>query len=169
MVGFWSESTVFFAKKEAKINKRKGSEIIEYLEDLVYEEKQLQEDGVYLTLKRVLTFLKRGDIDFGGGEYRESEIRGISPERISTEDKYGWWSLREGEYLIEFNEKIKESIPQEDVIILQPALRLIRNGAYHPTIIIGEPGSITTILYVGKRGLSIKENARISKLIIIKS
>ena len=77
--------------------------------------------------------------------------------------------VKEGEYLIEFNEKIKESIPQEDVIILQPALRLIRNGAYHPTIIIGEPGSITTILYVGKRGLSIKENARISKLIIIKS
>ena len=68
MVGFWSESTVFVAKKEAKINKRKGSEIIEYLEDLVYEEKQLQDDGVYLTLKRVLTFLKRGDIDFGGGE-----------------------------------------------------------------------------------------------------
>jgi len=149
------------------MKKRRGNEIIDYLENIIYKDKQVQNNGVHLTVKKISSLTERGDIDFGGSEYGESEIREIHPEKISPDDKYGWWSLSEGEYLIVYNEKIRDSIPQEDIIFLQPALRLVRNGSYHPTLIINNQGSITTTLFVGKRGLKIKENARISKLLII--
>lgn len=149
------------------MKKRKGSDIIDYLEDIVYADKQILDDGIHLTVNKVLNLTKRGDIDFGGSEYKESQTREIPPVKRSPDDKYGWWSLPEGEYLIVYNEKIRDSIPQEDIIFLQPALRLVRNGSYHPTLIINNQGSITTTLFVGKKGLKIKENARISKLLII--
>ena len=149
------------------MKKRKGSDIIDYLEDIVYADKQILDDGIHLTVNKVLNLTKRGDIDFGGSEYKESQTREIPPVKRSPDDKYGWWSLSEGEYLIEYNEKIRDSIPQEDIIFLQPALRLVGNGSYHPTLIINNQGCIATTLFVGKRGLKIKENARISKLLIM--
>ncbi len=149
------------------MNKMKGNEIILHIEDMIYKETQVQDYYIFLTAKRIFTITKRGDVDFGGGEYKESEIKEIHPVKISPEDNYGWWSLKEGQYLIEYNEKIKESIPKEDIIIVQPSLRLIRNGSSHPSLVVSEPGGIATILYVGKRGITIKQNARISILLII--
>lgn len=149
------------------MNKMKGSEITLNIEGIIYKETQVQDYYIFLTAKRIFNITKRGDVDFGGSEYKESEIKEISPEKISPEDNYGWWSLKEGQYLIEYNEKIKESIPKEDVIIVQPSLRLIRNGSSHPSLVISEPGGIATILYVGKRGITIKQNARISILLVI--
>jgi hypothetical protein len=149
------------------MGKRQGIDIVDFLKDVIYKDKQVLEDGAHITVKKVFNFRERGNIDFGGGEYKECEIAEINPEERSVDDKYGWWRLEEGEYLIEYNEKLKDSIPEGDIIIIQPAKRLIMNGAYHPTLIIGESGCIRTILYVGENGLNIKENARISKLLIL--
>jgi len=149
------------------MRKRQGSDVIDFLKDIIYKDKQVLEDGAHITVKKIFNFRERGNIDFGGGEYKECEIAEINPEEHSVDDKYGWWRLEEGEYLIEYNEKLEDSIPEGDIIIIQPAKRLIMNGAYHPTLIVGESGCIRTILYVGENGLNIKENARISKLLIL--
>jgi hypothetical protein len=41
------------------------------------------------------------------------------------------------------------------------------NGAFHTTKVIEKKGKIRLTLYVGQNGINIKENARISKLIVL--
>ena len=52
-------------------------------------------------------------------------------------------------------------------VILQPSERLTRTGAFHPTKVLREKGQMSTILCVSKKGIKIKENARISKLFVL--
>ncbi len=146
---------------------RKGNDIVDYLENIIYKDTQIQEDGIHLTVYKIFQLTGRGELDFGGSEYKECKPREIPPEKRSPDDKYGWWSLNKGEYLLEFNEKVVESLLEENILVLQPAEMLTKNGSYHPTFIINKPGRITTTLFVGEAGLNIKENARISKLIVI--
>ncbi len=150
------------------MKKETGVDILGFIRDIIYEKKQVEDFGVYLTINKVFRFTGKGEIDFGGSEYKESEIEEIKPVKRAPGDEYGWWELSEGEYLIEFNEKLQDILPEKVVVILQPARRLTRNGAFHPTRMIEKSEVIRATLFIGKNGISMKENARISKLVFLR-
>jgi hypothetical protein len=149
------------------MKKEKGVDILEFISNIIYEKKQVEDYGVYLTIGKVFQFKGKADIDFGGSEYKKSELQQINPVKRKEEDKYGWWELPGGEYLIEFNEEVKKLLPDANLVILQPSERITLNGAFHATKVIERKGKIRLTLYVGKNGINIKENARISELIVL--
>lgn len=149
------------------MKKEKGADILEFISNIIHEKKQVEEYGVFLTIGKVFRFAGKAEIDFGGDEYKESEIQGIDPVKRKPEDKYGWWDLPGGEYLIVFNEELQDILPSAKLVILQPSERITTNGVFHPTKVIEKKGEIRVTLYVGKNGINIKENARISKLIVL--
>lgn len=149
------------------MKKEKGADILEFISNVIYEKKQVEEHSVYLTISKVSRFIGKAEIDFGGSEYKESNLQEINPVKRAPEDKYGWWDLPFGEYLIEFNEELQDVLPSAKLVILQPSERITLNGAFHTTKVIEKKGKIRATLYIGKNGINIKENARISKLIVL--
>lgn len=149
------------------MKKEKGTDIIEFISNIIYEKKQVEDHSIYLTISKIFRFTGKAELDFGGSEYKESEIQKIEPVKRKEEDKYGWWDLSGGEYLIEFNEELQDVLPSAKLVILQPSERITLNGAFHPTKVIEKKGKIKVTLYIGKNGINIKENARISKLIVL--
>lgn len=141
--------------------------VISYLENLTYKNTQLQPDGVDLTVTEIHKITSPGSVDFGGGEYEESEVEKVAPNKRAPDDKYGWWTLSEGEYLIKYNEHI--NLSEGDLGIIQTKSWLIRNGSRHPTLTFTNERreEITSVLFVGSTGVKIKENARVSKLTVI--
>lgn len=142
-------------------------DILDFIGNIIHEKTQIDEDSIYLTVSKIFNLTTKGEIDFGGSEYKESEREIIEPVKRSLEDKYGWWELNPGEYFVMFNEKLQDIIPKDKTVILQPSERLIKTGAFHPTRVLNKRGAISTILYVGNNGLKIKENARVSRLFVL--
>ncbi len=149
------------------MRKKAGGDILEFISNIIHEKKQVEDYGVFLTIGKVFQFAGKGEIDFGDSEYKESEIKEVNPVKRNSEDKYGWWNLPHGEYLIEFNEELHKLLPAAKLVILQPSERLTLNGAFHTTKVIEKKGKIRLTLYIGKNGINIKENARVSKLIVL--
>lgn len=149
------------------MKKEKGADILEFISNLIYEKKQVEDYGIYLTIGKIFQFKDKGQVDFGGSEYKESELAEITPVKHKEEDKYGWWDLTGGEYLIEFNEELQKLLPAAELVILQPSERIMANGSFHTTKVLEKKGKIKVTLYVGKNGIKIKENARVSKLIVL--
>lgn len=138
-----------------------AEKIVDFLKNLTYSKTQVSETGVDLTVNKIYKFENRGDIDFGGGERKDAELSEISPTLRNKDDDYGWWELDSGTYLLKYNEELEE----EKNCIIQPLERLYRNSTTHPTIVSKE---ITKIpINVGEPGISIKENSRVSKLIVL--
>ena len=149
------------------MKREKGTDILSFISNIIYEKKQVEDYGVYFTISKIFRLTGTGEIDFGGGEYRESKREEIKPVKRKGEDKYGWWELSQGEYLIEFNEKLQEVLPDAKLVILQPSEKITQNGAFHTTKVIDKKGKVKATLYVGKNGINIKENARVSELIVL--
>lgn len=105
----------------------------------------------------------KGSLDFGGNEFKKSELKEIIAEKNSEDDKYGWWNLKQGMYLVEFNEKLMEKYA-----ILQSIPRLLQTGCYLPMQIIEKNNKIQSLLTVGLQGVNIKENARIATVYQLK-
>lgn len=144
-----------------------GNKAKKNVKNLIYEKHQVSEDSVHLTAGKIYRLKTGGDIDFGGSEENASEKEEVEPVKRSPEDKYGWWNLPKGEYLIQFNEEIK--LKKGQLGILQPLDRTLKAGAFHPAKFITseteEPDKV--LLKVGEKGFSVKENARISSLLIL--
>ncbi len=149
------------------MKKETGGDILGFINNIIHEKKQVEGYGVYLTIGKIFRLTTKGEVDFGGSEYKESEKQEINPKKRKPEDKYGWWDLAHGEYLIEFNEELQDLLPAAKLVILQPSERITLNGAFHSTKVIEKKGIIRVTLYVGKNGINIKENARVSKLIVL--
>lgn len=149
------------------MRKETGQQIFNLLDGTIYEKKQVEDSGVYLTVNKIFALKSGGEMDFGGSEYKEGEKGEMEPVKRTPDDKYGWWNLDPGEYLIEFNESPQEVLIQERLVIMEPAEILTKNGVFHPVKIIDEKGAIRTTFFVGRNGIKIKENARISKLIVV--
>jgi deoxycytidine triphosphate deaminase len=144
-----------------------GEEIAKVADKLISEKHQVHRGSMDLTVGKVSAVKKEGDLDFGGSEEKAALTEELKPSKRSPEDEYGWWALTAGEYIIKFNEKIV--IPEDCLAILQPLLRTMKAGVIHPVLVfMGGETVEEVILFVGKSGLNIKENARISALIGIK-
>jgi len=144
-----------------------SGEIEQIWQNLVYFPKQVKNNNLELTLKSIHTFEGRGQIDFGGGEYQEAKQQEIFPE-LENDPKYGWWTLEKGNYLVTYNEVIDKP---KFMALISPHARILRTGVFHSTFLwLSEEKrqKIVTILQVGKNGLRVKENARISTAITFK-
>lgn len=137
-----------------------GKETAEFLEDVIHLETQSADKGVDLTVAKIYELQCCGEIDFGGSEREDADISEIEPTLRSSEDDYGWWELKPGTYLLEYNESFKT----EKESLLQPLPRLTRNSATHPTELTTKLEPVP--LYVGGEGIAIKENSRVSRMMI---
>ncbi|MFQ5952236.1 MAG: dCTP deaminase [Candidatus Omnitrophota bacterium] len=145
-----------------------GEEISSLVKGLISEKHQVGQYSVDLTVAKVSAVKKEGDIDFGGSEEKEALVEELKPAKRTPEDKYGWWELTAGEYIVEFNEKV--TIPENCLGIFQPLVRTIGAGVIHPTSVLHFGEKVEkTVLIVGKSGFNIKENARISSLMMVKA
>lgn len=142
-----------------------GKEAAAYVKNFVHEPKQVKEDCVHLTAKRIYILEGPGSLDFGGSELAFGKRRTFKTEKRSSEDKYGWWDLPRGSYIVELNERV--DIPEGKTACLTPCSRLLKNEAFHPTVITSNQKDLEEVsLFVGPPGIKIKENARISKLVM---
>jgi len=143
-----------------------GEQIGKLLRNLVYEKTQLHTESVDLTVKKISRIVTTSSIDFGGSEYVPGERVVLDPRKIDPADKYGWWFLAEGEFLVEYNETL--SLPPHHLGIIQPHERLIEAGATHGTRFITESGEkLISLVRISQADVRIKENARISKLFVL--
>lgn len=144
-----------------------GGDIGKLVAGLISEEHQVREHSIDLTVRQVYAVKGCGSLDFGGSEYSEADIEELSAVKKEMGDDHGWWNLSEGTYLITFNETV-EGI--EGVGFLSPHPRLLKAGCTHQTLFTLEWASDYVMpLRVCKGGLKLKENARISKLMVIKT
>jgi len=143
-----------------------GEKTSELVEGIVCKEKQMKELTFDLTVREVHGLKGSGSLDFGGSEYAESEKEKLEPVREKEEDEHGWWMLDEGTYLIKFNETVK---PIDGLGLISPHPRLLKTGATHPTLFVHEwERDYVLPIQVSRQGLDLKENARVSKLIVLR-
>jgi len=140
-----------------------GEELKKYVDGIVHEETQLAETGMDLTVNNVKKPTSATELDFGGGEEKPGNLEIIEPKKRSTEDKYGWWKLDGGIYIIDFNEDVSVS---EGLGFIVPLARLTSGGSFHPTLLVDGNMDSSPILHVSSSGLNIKENARLSRLMV---
>lgn len=140
-----------------------GKKVKKYVDGIIHEETQLAEKGVDLTVDSVARPATATDLDFGGGEEKIGKSEKITPEKRNEDDKYGWWNLKEGLYIIEFNEEIDVAEATGTVV---PLARLTRGGSFHGTVVFSGKLEDNPVLTVSSAGLNLKENARISRLLV---
>ncbi len=131
----------------------------------IHEGKQFLEgtETALLTVHRIGSLASRGSLDFGGSEYSAGEVEWIEPQKESPDDKYGWWRLEPGHYMIEFNESLQAT--QRQRFYLQPWAKVTANGTTHSFAILIPPRDVLRVyISVGPAGLDVKENARFSEL-----
>lgn len=140
------------------------SELSTRVKSLVHESTQLHDYQIHLTVSEIerIDPNDRGQLDFGGNERKQSSRHLVDTQKRNEDDKYGWWELDQGQYIVTFNEQIE--LQQDELGIVTPLPFLLRNGSEHPAAIVQVGQQPTVMLSAGTRGVSIKENARISAL-----
>ena len=131
---------------------------------LISEKKQVAEYSLDLTVAGIRRVTGAGALDFGGSEYQPGIREDLLP-RKGEQEAYGWWELQPGTYLLRFNEALR--IPEKCLAVVRPHPRLLATGAFHPTLVLErwDPG-LEVPLHVGPPGLRLKENARVSQVIV---
>jgi hypothetical protein len=143
-----------------------GEEIVPLTTGLISAKKQQGAFSVDLTVKEIRKVDSAGALDFGGSEFQEASTTLLEPEKKSTEEPYGWWKLGPGNYVMKFNEKI--DLKNHGVIVIFPHSRLLAAGGSHSPVVIESPDDgIQVLLSVGIERLAIKENARVSKALVL--
>ena len=133
------------------------------IKPVISEKHQMLEGKVVLTVGAIY-FPARSELDFGGSEYMAAPLEEIPPERKNKDDEYGWWNLKQGYYIMEFNESVE--IPEGKSAVLQPWGERFPASATHPARILkGRVEKLRAVLLVSESGVKIKENARFSELI----
>lgn len=139
--------------------------LLSMLKNYIHEGKQFSEELpiAFLTVNRIGVLAGRGSLDFGGSEYSEAQVDWLEPQKQQEDDKYGWWHLAPGSYLVEFNESIE--LPTGTRAYLEIWEKAGRNGIQHPFMVLEESHSpLLTVVRVGPEGIDIKENARLSQI-----
>lgn len=138
------------------------------IEGLVHLDTQRADTGLDLTVDRVARITGPGALDFGGGEFEAADREVVEPERAAPEDDYGWWELAPGSYVVGYNES--PDLAGGRVGLVHALPRLQRAGASHPAFVLDGDGGRAApeaLLTVGAGGCRVKENARISRLLVL--
>jgi len=130
---------------------------------------QLTPNGFDLTLEKIFEFDQAGALDFSNKERKVPEGREIPAEKLTADDKFGWWDLKKGIYKVRTNETV--NIPQDLVALAFTRTSLLRMGAFtqHGVWDAGFQGKSEFILVVDNpKGIRIKQNARVAQLVFLK-
>lgn len=148
-----------------------GSDVFDgLLDDALHADTQVEDRTVSLTAGAISELTGPGHLDFGGSEFQLADRHAVEPMKRNEDDDYGWWSLAEGQYIVEFNETI--DLTQGHYGLVQPHDHLYWNGVNHPTLLLDADDTdmrISIPITVGQNGVEIKENARVSSLRVIKT
>jgi deoxycytidine triphosphate deaminase len=140
-----------------------GREAVTRLTGLISPKFQVHGYAIDLTARQIYSIDPNGQVDFGGTEYAASARVPVASLRRSREDKYEWWDLSRGCYVLEFNEGLR--LADNEFAILEPDDRLLRCGALHGmTFLRGQGERMETLLMVGTMSVQIKQNARVSRV-----
>ncbi len=143
-----------------------GAYIASWAEGLISAKKQQGPFALDLTARGLSRVDTGGALDFGGSEFQEASTTSLDPEKKSPEEPYGWWNLGPGTYLIAFNETLKPA--GSGLIFIFPHSRLLAAGAWHPSTVVDRlDHDFRMPLQVGSAGLAIKQNARVSRAIVL--
>jgi len=144
-----------------------GKEILSRIEGVLNHKYQVHGTAVDLTVKKIYAVDPVGQVDFGGTEYVPAGKVAIASQRRSREDKYEWWDLSRGAYLVEFNETLR--LADDELGLIEPEERLLRAGASHVAHFLrGRVAPVETLLDVNALRLQIKQNARITRVRIFR-
>lgn len=142
--------------------------VSEQLDGLVHLDTQRAAVGLDLTVGRIARLTGPGALDFGGSEFEPARREVLTPERASPGDDYGWWELEAGTYVARYNEKLDLVAGQLGAI--HPLPRLQQAGAFHPAFVADEAQEpLETLLTVGEAGCRLKENCRVSRLVVLET
>lgn len=141
-----------------------GNTIADTAEGVISAKKQVGTHWLDLTVKAIASIRRGGALDFGGSEYEEASTKDIVAVKESSDEKYGWWTLKEGTYCLRFNEVVTDDVA---MVCVFPHPRLIAAGGAHPATVVEKLDEyFVQTLWVGSGGLRIKENARISRALV---
>ena len=144
-----------------------GKEALNRIKGVLNPKFQVHGTAVDLTVKNIYAVDPTGEVDFGGSEYKPAGRIAMASLRRNPEDKYQWWDLSRGAHIVEYNETVE--LADDEVAVLEVEERLLRAGASHTSHFIrGRVAPIETLLDVNTMRVLIKQNARISRLLIFR-
>ncbi|MBI2956338.1 MAG: hypothetical protein HYY26_03380 [Acidobacteria bacterium] len=140
-----------------------GKEARQRISNLINEKHQVHAYAVDLTAKQIHRLDPTGNVDFGGSEYVAAEPHPMPTHPKHSQDRYQWWTLPHGAYLVEFNESAE--LADDQMALLEPHERLLRAGAELPAQYLrGRQNPLSTLLSVTCAQVQIKQNARVATL-----
>jgi len=144
-----------------------GHEAIAHIKGILSKKHQVHACSIDLTVRNISRVNPIGQLDFGGGEYVPAGHFQIEPHRLRPEDNYQWWELDRGCYFIEFNETLE--LGDDEIALLEPDPRTLRTGATHASVFLrGHTEKLETLFDVQAQHLTVKQNARVSRLRIFR-
>jgi len=144
-----------------------GQEAASRLTGMISARHQIHAFALDLTARQIYALDPTGLVDFGGTEYAPCARTSMASLRKQREDRYEWWDLARGCYIVEFNEGLK--LADNEIAILEPDDRLLRAGATHGTTFLrGQGERLEALLIVGTMSIQIKQNARVSRVRIFR-
>lgn len=133
---------------------------------LLHLDTQKAEVGLDLSVDSVDRITGPGSLDFGGSELEAADGDEVAPELRDPDDDYGWWELGAGTYRIRYNESL--ALDEGRIAQILPLERLLLAGASHPAFLVdGDRDPLETLLTVGEAGCNLKENCRVSRVVIL--
>ena len=136
------------------------------LDGLVHLETQRASTGIDLTVGAVFRTTGPGQLDFGGGEFQAVPRERIGPTLDDPDDDYGWWTLEKGAYVVQYNESLRLDDGQQAVVT--PLERTLHAGAHHGSFVLDDGRApLETLLVVSRMGCRLKENCRVSRLVVL--
>lgn len=140
--------------------------LAQQLDGLVHLDTQRAPGGIDLTVETVFRTTGHGQLDFGGSEFEAAPREPLTPVLDDPNDDYGWWTLEEGAYVVRYNESV--SLDADQQAIVAPLERTLRAGAHHGTFVLDDDREpLETLLVVSRMGCRLKENCRVSRLVVI--
>jgi len=145
---------------------RTADALASHVDGLVHLDTQRARNGIDLTVDTVFRTVGHGQLDFGGGEFQAAPRERIEPVLDDPEDDYGWWTLEKGAYVIRYNESVRLDEGRQAVVT--PLERTLHAGAHHGAFVLDESRDpIETLLVVSRMGCRLKENCRVSRLVVL--
>lgn len=142
-----------------------GDQVEQRVENVVHAETQIHDFEIDLTAGSVYRITGAGSIDFGGSELADAPRERLEAEPASPDDKYGWWELGPGSYVVRYNETVEPG--KSEIGFVQAHERILRAGAHHAAFHFrGRRENLEVLLNVGSGGCRLKENCRVSKLLV---
>jgi hypothetical protein len=139
---------------------------LDQVKGIVHADTQEAACGLDLTVAAVYELTDSGAIDFGGSEAEAAARREVEPHLAHPDDDYAWWTLSAGTYVVRFNETL--ALGHDGAVArLYPLPRLMQAGAHHPCCLVdADQDPLEVLMEVSDAGCRIKENSRLSRLVV---